>query len=107
MLDPGIIGKRLKTIRERRGKTQKDVARDLNIKANTYSNYESGRRYPRADFLMELCRYFDVEPNYIYGISPIPFSFDYSKSSEEAELERRGVEEAMETLGRYIGKTFR
>ena len=99
-----IIGERLRAIRELRGLSTQQLANDLNIKPNTYLNYETGKRYPRADFLLELCEYYDVEPNYIFGISDYPYSFRDGFSKEEEIRERMKVDAAMELIRAYVSR---
>jgi len=99
-----IIGERLRKSRELRGLTIQQLSADLNIKPNTYSNYETGNRYPRADFLMELCVYLDVEPNYIFGASEYPYTFCDKSTAEEEIRERMNVERAMETIQHYVSR---
>lgn len=48
----------LKTIRKLNGKTQIEVARDLGIMQNTYSNYEIGKTQPDFEVLVKLADYF-------------------------------------------------
>ena len=38
------VGKRLKELREQKNISQKEVAEFLNVKQNTYSQYENGQR---------------------------------------------------------------
>lgn len=105
MGDSVIIGNRLKKIREMRGKSAKQVASDLNMKQSTYSNYEIGRRCPRSDVLLEFCEYFDVEPNFIYGVTPIPYSLAAGTADVKQRLEElRKVDEALETITQYVAK---
>lgn len=58
---------RLKEIREKRGKTQKEVADFLGRTVSTYANYESERRDMDTDTLLVLAEYFDVTTDYILG----------------------------------------
>lgn len=105
MSNSDIIGSRLKKIREIRGKSANQVAADLNMKQSTYSNYENGKRCPRADIMMELCIYFDVEPNYLYGVSEIPYSLEAGTADVKQRLEEyMQAEQAMETISRYISR---
>ena len=53
------FGGRLKTARQKRGWTQKEVAQQLGISAVAYGDYERGRIHPVPDKLRALCRLFD------------------------------------------------
>lgn len=63
---------RLKDIREDLNITQKQIAHQLNICQNTYSQYENGKRQLPIDVLIQLARYFDVSADYILGLTDEP-----------------------------------
>lgn len=56
---------RLKTLRKENGVSQKELAEYLNIKQNTYSQYETGKRELPIDFLIKLAKYYNVSTDYI------------------------------------------
>jgi transcriptional regulator with XRE-family HTH domain len=60
---------RLKELRNEFGKTQKEVAEYLNIKQNTYSQYENGQRQLPIDILIKLTFYYDVSADYILNLT--------------------------------------
>lgn len=60
---------RLKELREDRDLNQKTVAEFLNIKQNTYSQYETGQRQIPIDALIKLSKYYNVSTDYILGLS--------------------------------------
>ena len=60
---------RLKAIREDRDITQKTLSEFLNIKQNTYSQYENGQRQLPIDTLIKLAEYFDTSTDYILGLT--------------------------------------
>lgn len=60
------IGKRLKTLRIRRGYSQDDVAKLLGIGRTTYLKYESGENKPSRK-LKELAALFGVTTDYLLG----------------------------------------
>ena len=59
---------KLKSLREENGIPQKEIARYLNIKQNTYSQYETGKRQLPIEFLIKLAKYYDVSTDYILGL---------------------------------------
>ena len=63
---------RLRDIREDRDLTQKDVAKYLIIKQNTYSQYETGHRQLPIDILIKLSEYYNVSTDYILGLTDNP-----------------------------------
>lgn len=50
------ISERLKSERIRLGLKQTDVIKSIDVAIATFSNYETGKRYPDADFLLKLQR---------------------------------------------------
>ncbi len=66
---------RLKDLREDSDTKQKELADYLNIKQNTYSQYENGQRQIPIDLLIMLAKYYDVTTDYILGITEIKKPF--------------------------------
>ena len=56
---------RLKELREENNVSQKEISEYLNIKQNTYSQYETGKRQLSIDTLIKLAKYYDVTTDYI------------------------------------------
>ncbi|MBQ3150031.1 MAG: helix-turn-helix transcriptional regulator [Clostridia bacterium] len=70
---------RLKDIREDKDITQKTLSEYLNIKQNTYSQYETGQRQIPIDALIKLAIYFNTSTDYILGLT------DFSQNYPRAE----------------------
>lgn len=62
-----MLGKRLKTMREERHLTQKDLATLLGMTPKAISFYELGERQPSNELLLKLAQYFDVTTDYLLG----------------------------------------
>lgn len=62
---------RLKDIREDRDVTQKQLAEYLNIKQNTYSQYENGHRQLPLDLLIKLAVFFETSTDYILEVTDV------------------------------------
>lgn len=60
---------RLKDLREDRDIAQKDIAALLNIRQNTYSQYENGQRQIPIDALIALSRFYNTSVDYILEIT--------------------------------------
>lgn len=56
---------RLKELREENGFTQQAVAEYLNVKQNTYSQYENEKRQLSIDVLIKLAKFYKVTTDYI------------------------------------------
>ncbi len=63
---------RIKDLREDADITQKELADYLNIKQNTYSQYENGQRQLPLDALIKLANYFNTSTDYILELTNIP-----------------------------------
>lgn len=59
---------RIKELREENGLTQQAVADYLNVKQNTYSQYENGKRQLSVDVLIKLAKFYKVSTDYILGL---------------------------------------
>lgn len=60
---------RLKDLREDSDLKQQEIADYLNIRQNTYSQYESGQRQIPIGALIKLSSFYDTSVDYILGIT--------------------------------------
>lgn len=60
---------RLKDLREDNDLLQRDVAEYLNIRQNTYSQYENGQRQLPIDVLIKLSEFYKVSTDYLLGLT--------------------------------------
>lgn len=58
---------RLKDLREDNDVKQKELAEYLNIKQNTYSQYENGKREIPIELLWKLADFYNTSVDYIIG----------------------------------------
>lgn len=58
----GVVGQRLRAIRESRGISQEALGRALNMAGATISRYEAGKAFIRADFLPAVAEALDADP---------------------------------------------
>ena len=56
---------RITELREENGLTQQAVADYLNVKQNTYSQYENGKRQLSVDVLIKLAKFYRVTTDYV------------------------------------------
>ena len=63
---------RIKELRERAGKQQKELAIDLGVSQPTVSDWESGRKIPSAKSTSKLADYFQVPIDYLLGRESAP-----------------------------------
>ncbi len=62
---------RIRDLREDADLTQNRIAELLNIKQNTYSQYENGQRQIPIDALIKLAKFYDTSVDYILGLTNI------------------------------------
>lgn len=66
------FGDVLKELRKERDITQEDIAKALNTRKSTISNWENNRRFPKTQQkLIELAQFFDVSTDYLLGLSQL------------------------------------
>lgn len=63
---------RIKQLREKAGKQQKELAIDLGVSQPTVSDWESGRKIPSAKSTSKLADYFQVPIDYLLGRESVP-----------------------------------
>lgn len=66
---------RIRALREDHDQTQTQVAGILHVGQRTYADYELGNTRIPVDSLIKLARYYNVDMNYITGISDIKNKF--------------------------------
>ena len=69
------IAEIIRALREDSDKSQKEIAEKLNISQRTYSDYETGRIRLPIESAVILARFYDVDMNYICGVSQIKNRF--------------------------------
>lgn len=62
-----IFGKRLREVRKSKKLTQKELAEQIGIKRNTYSDWENGKTEPSFENLVKLADLLDVSLDWLFG----------------------------------------
>ena len=73
----------IKDIRLRKGLTQADVAAALGVSSVVYSRYETGKRQPSIDMLIQMADIFGVTVDFLLGRQDIE---DSTLSDSELQL---------------------
>ncbi|MBQ8141469.1 MAG: helix-turn-helix transcriptional regulator [Clostridia bacterium] len=60
---------RLKDLREDSDITQAEIAKYLNVKQNTYSQYENEERQIPIETLIKLAKYYNTSVDYVLGLT--------------------------------------
>ena len=66
-----VQANRIKELREDKDKTQREIAAFLCVAQNTYCNYENGKRDIPIEVLIKLADYYDVNLEYLLGLTDI------------------------------------
>ena len=61
------FGDRIKKLREEKGLSREEMSNQLNISYSALSKYETNKRFPDKNTLIELANFFDVSVDYIIG----------------------------------------
>jgi len=66
------VGERLKELRDIKDVNQDVVAKQLNVKRQTYSSYETNGSMPNIDNLRKMAVYFNVSSDFLIGLTEQP-----------------------------------
>ena len=95
-----VLVNRLKEIKRWEGITQAEMARALNLKPQTISNYFCGRE-SSCGVLAAICRCFQVSADYLLGLSDIP----RMQTDKELAAENQYLRERLQEIQRIITET--
>lgn len=82
-----VSGQKIRLLRIRKGLTQKELAKELNLSDSTISYYEKEERVPNIDVLIQIADYFEVDVKYLLGIDSCGFSDDKKLKMSNEEIE--------------------
>ncbi len=68
---------RMRELREKHGLTQQEVAKELGVTQQVYSNYERGARMIPVLQFVALCQFYNVTCDYMLHLSDIPMPEQY------------------------------
>lgn len=96
----------LRIIREKRHKSQLNVALAVGVTQESVSMYESGVGYPSATVLIKLAKYLETSTDYLLGLTdddtPIKY-MNRNLTNKEKELLERFIYLATEDQLKLIG----
>ena len=70
-----LYTERIRELREDNDYNQTVVAKAIHVAQTTYSDYEKGKVRIPIESLIELAKFYDVDINYISGVSDIKNTF--------------------------------
>lgn len=63
---------RIRDLREDNDRTQKDIAKILDMQVTTYREYENQERRIPADFIIRIAKLYNVSMDYVCGLTNNP-----------------------------------
>lgn len=75
-----IIGSIVRELRERKGLTQKQLAKMIGISSGCLSKYETGKTLPDPDTLIKFADVFNVSVDYIIGRNSFQYDYELMKN---------------------------
>lgn len=97
------VGERIAKLRERRGLSQAQLAKELKVGTSTLGMWETGKRGLKDDTLKMIAEYFNVSSDYLLGIdskSVAPSNF--KAETVAAHIDDDVSDEQMEDILNYI-----
>lgn len=88
-----VLAHYIRWLRLMNGMSQLDVAKKLKKTTNAISNWELGNTSPPVDDIMKLCDIYNVTPNQMLGVDPIPDLIIYINEHDSLLLELQDIEE--------------
>ncbi len=77
-----IFSKRLKELRKKRGYTQAELAKYMNMRQGSYTKWETGMTEPRIDSIIPLAKILNTTADYLLGLTDISERNPKIKSTE-------------------------
>ncbi|WP_429951092.1 helix-turn-helix domain-containing protein [Enterococcus sp. AZ101] len=71
--------KRIRALREDNDYTQREIAALLNVGQRTYADYEYGKTRIPLESMIKLAKFYNVDMNYICGVSHMKVHFPNKK----------------------------
>lgn len=62
------LGMKLKSLRQEKELTQRQLANILELTPAAISAYETGGNYPSADVIIKICKFFNISSDFLLGL---------------------------------------
>ncbi|QQE75685.1 helix-turn-helix transcriptional regulator [Brevibacillus composti] len=94
-----LMGQRIKSLREKHGMSQDELANRLGMNRTNVSNYESGRTVPPGNIIKELADLLKTNADYLLGRSETSDSLSiYDTDSEDLDDDIRTIQRAAKKM---------
>lgn len=64
----GLVAERIREIRQDFSLTQAQFGEKLSVSQDTVSLWEKGKAYPNTEYVIDICKKFNVSADYLLGI---------------------------------------
>lgn len=81
--------RRLRSLREDKKLTQKQIAEHLNMSQTGYSQYEIGRNDVPTAILVKLAYFYDVSTDYILGVTDVSTPYERVNKNKGIKKEKK------------------
>ncbi|MCF7927414.1 MAG: helix-turn-helix domain-containing protein [Candidatus Izimaplasma sp.] len=95
------LPERLRSLRKNLNKTQKEMAKLLEVSQSTYSAYETGVYEPNSDTIIKIADFFDVSSDYLLG--RIDIKATQAEVDFVNELETKGLDQLIHEYNLTLG----
>ena len=92
------IAKNIKTFRQAKNLTQRQLSEKLNVSENTIQNWEYGKTKPTVDILIDLCKALSVTPNQF---------LDYDEPEIDCIIQNKLIEEEKKLRKKIYNELFK
>ncbi|AJY73906.1 helix-turn-helix domain-containing protein [Paenibacillus beijingensis] len=82
------IGQILIRLREEKGLSQYDAAKQLGIKRARYNSWENGIARPRVDMLNKLAEFYGVNPDYLLGFDAVVEAPSWASAKDRRDIKK-------------------
>lgn len=86
------IGDVIRSLRIEKGLTQEELGEHLNCGKTAISNWETGFREPKIKYKEALCNFFDIDYNYLMGMSNVKKNILKSINEVKIPLHKSDIE---------------
>lgn len=66
-----LFAERLRELRNDKGLSMKDLAKQINATDAAISNWENDINEPKLSYIINLCKFFDISADYLMGLSDV------------------------------------
>ena len=97
-----MVADRIKAIREQRGLTQADLAKQLGITRSSVNAWEQGISVPSTQYIVELAGLFKVSTDYLLGIDTTATVNVSGLSDEDIQLVQQLIDHLRQLHKLYV-----